>query len=553
MSYFNYLDLKFDELNAQINTYLQTTYNIPAEKLSSASPFGQIAALVKEIYQMVVLYQKNTLRNFVVDEVDNEKMIRNLAQISGHVSTRAISASGVIHLKLKPGIDINSQVSGGQIIVSDKTKIKNNTNGLIYTIVLGGKQSDTYNLTATSDIYLSIIQGSFENQSFTGNGQINQSFNVNTNVSNTIENFHIYVTYNNQFISIKDSIFDMGLNEYACVIHNTQAGISVLFGNGDYGVVPAEGTLVKIEYLLSDGTDGIILTPQANDFQFLDDINDMSNQPINVPSVFDILVDNPISFASNGESIAFTQSLLPYVSRNFVLATSNNYIYWLKRLSMFSIVNAYTSLNPNGQEGDNKVYLFLVPQISNFFTGNINYFNVPLSAFQISKIDQEKVLTYLRRSANIPTNTVLTIIQPTLSLYVINIYVRQLSGYSQDTVTQGIISTASTFLTNWGRDDRIVKSELINTIQSLEYVDSCNVTFISKKNEDYHKLNSGSTQIFGLDPIFGEPVANPDELCIIRGGWSDRNGSYYQPQIQNNAPCSINVFIVGTQQKNLNT
>ena len=50
---------------------------------------------------------------------------------------------------------------------------------------------------------------------------------------------------------------------------------------------------------------------------------------------------------------------------------------------------------------------------------------------------------------------------------------------------------------------------------------------MQKKNEDYLKLNRNSTNTIGIDPVLGDAIANPDELLIIRGGWTDSNNIYY--------------------------
>jgi hypothetical protein len=162
-------------------------------------------------------------------------------------------------------------------------------------------------------------------------------------------------------------------------------------------------------------------------------------------------VDKEIGFASNGETIEFTKSIMPYISRNFVLATPSQYIYTLKRLSLFSKINVYNTLDDNNFENDNKIYLFLVPDIKNYYSNNVNYFNVPLDSFTLEQDEIDKTLTYLKKLGNIPVNTVIEIIQPTISKYILNIYVRKFQGFSDDTVKQSIITNISTYLSELER------------------------------------------------------------------------------------------------------
>ena len=124
MAFFNFIDLKYQQLNDQVNSYLQSVYNRASETFTNASPFGQILSVLKNFYQFIVLYQKRVVNNFMIEEADNEKSVRNLARIAGHNPTRAISATGTIILKLKPNVNISQVIGGGSIRITDKTKIK---------------------------------------------------------------------------------------------------------------------------------------------------------------------------------------------------------------------------------------------------------------------------------------------------------------------------------------------------------------------------------------------------------------------------------------------
>lgn len=552
MQFFEFIDLKYTALTNQINDYLRSIFGRSDESFSNASPYGQIINVEKEFYQQNVIYQKNVVRNFMITEADNQKAIRNLARIGGHNPTRSLSATGSLELKLKTGVDLLGDIAGGKITMTDRSKIKNKSNGLIYTIRFGNSK-EVFELSQTKNINLNIIQGIYETYKFTGTGEINQSFSVNTAAGNSIDNFEVEVKYNNNTVSIKDSMFDMLRAEMACYIRTgMNGGIDVFFGNGDFGFIPESGTLISVTYLLTDGTNGIILTPQLNDFQWIDDVVDMNNQSVSVSNTFDVYVKKQIGFASNGETSQFTKAIMPYVSRNFVLSTPSQYIYTLKRLGLFSKVNVYNTLNDNNFENDNRIYLFLVPNIKNYFTVSINYFNVPLDAFYLDDDEVSKTLNYLRKMANIPPSTVIEVIQPTISKYILNIYIRKFRGYTDDTIKQEIISRISNYLSTSERDDRIPKSDIINILETTVGVDSVNVSFISKKNEDFHKIKPTSELLYGLDPVLGDIVVESKELAIIRGGWSDRNLTYYNETMDDNGLGPINIMFVGITDENIN-
>jgi hypothetical protein len=63
-------------------------------------------------------------------------------------------------------------------------------------------------------------------------------------------------------------------------------------------------------------------------------------------------------------------------------------------------------------------------------------------------------------------------------------------------------------------------------------------------------LTEGQDPQLGLDE-FGDVVIGLDELAIIRGGWEDRNGNFYEEVPADNTLCSLNVFFKEAIQDNL--
>ena len=123
---------------------------------------------------------------------------------------------------------------------------------------------------------------------------------------------------------------------------------------------------------------------------------------------------------------------------------------------------------------------------------------------------------------------------------------------ADDTIKQNVLSQTSDYLTELDRDDRIVRSDIIKVIEEIDGVDSTQITFFSKKNEDYHKLKPNSDTIYGLDPILGDIVVEKDELALIRGGWSDRNFTYYNDTPDAGGLGPLNIVFVGVTKKETN-
>lgn len=344
--------------------------------------------------------------------------------------------------------------------------------------------------------------------------------------------------------------------------------------------------------------------------------------------LFNIDVYIDINFSSNGETKEFTKAIIPYVSRNFVLSGPNQFIYHLKRMNMFSKINAFNKLDDNNfqnidlygelnnfkrflntvynsdylvnssslsstggllrsQTGaeqslsinaesnskaniintskiqanitnlqnvisnyerlinDNQIYLYLIPDIKNYFTDTVNYFNIPIDYFYLDEIEQAKVLSYLKRLGTINMTSEINIIQPTIQRYVVHVYIRRFDYETEENLRQNIITSLSEHFLTSDRIDRIVKADIVSDLKTIKGIDSVDIHFVSKKNEDFHVSNPKNSLVLGLDPVLGDVVIEKDEYPLIRGGWIDRNGIYYSDDINSNSMCTINIVFNG--------
>jgi hypothetical protein len=92
---------------------------------------------------------------------------------------------------------------------------------------------------------------------------------------------------------------------------------------------------------------------------------------------------------------------------------------------------------------------------------------------------------------------------------------------------------------------------LVKIIENVEGVDSVNVSFLSELNETSKKANP-SAPIIGLDDM-GDIVIGKNELPVVRGGWKDRNGVFYDDGIYDDKPGSVNINIKRVSKRTTNT
>jgi hypothetical protein len=596
--FFNFIELQYEKLNEQINNWLQVVYNKSDLQFDVSSPYGQILTVQKELFTHNIIYLKNSVEQINIETSQDERTIRYISRIAGHNPTRTVSASGVLKFKVKGGVNISDEIksTSPSITINNRTLIKNETNGLQYSINLGTIDSNIFPISNNSVFYLNILQGKWETQTFTGNGLRGQSISVNVSNNAKIDNFNFSIYVNNIRLKIVSHTWDMLRNEFSCVAKTGfNGGLDVYFGNVDYGIAPAEGSIIKVEYLLSNGVEGEILNPLLNDWKFEDSVRDGNGDEVKMEDLFDTEIYNDVGFASDGEDVATTKSLIPIVSRNFVLATPDQFVYHLTKLGVFSQVDAFNKLEDNdfsfyttnqtiqnqlkklkdginngsnktdllnivqnidsdygkfwNNTNDNIIFLFLIPKIRKYLSNEVNYFNLPLDVFSLDDYEQQKVINYLNAQGVLSMTTEVRVLQPKISKYVCKIYVNRFEDTNEDNIRERIINVVSNFMLDNIRTDRIVKSEIIAEIKSIiTEIDSIDIQFISKKNEDYHFTRGASlgknydvNTLLGIDRLHGDIILEKEEYPLVRGGWSDRNSNFYTDQLKTSGLSSINV------------
>lgn len=558
-------ELSFERQKAEIELYLKEEYKKANLLFTNASPYGQILTVLENLHQLSTLYLKKAQNNFDLtqDLTNNPIAIRNAAILAGHIPTRSISATGTIKLRLKGGFISEEEIPGERITISNKSVIKNKSNNLQYSIMLGS-DNKTYKVTNSSEIVLSIIQGRWERRTFTGTGSPMQTFSLDLRGSRQVENFNYEVFVNSQMWEIKKHLYDMIPDEKAVVFKTGfNGGVDIIFGNGGFGAIPPIGAFIDVDYLATEGSQGSIFSRVPNDWIFVDDILDGNGEPINIENIFDVVYETDINFGSDAESIEFTRSLLPISTNNFVLALPEQFAYQIKKLGVFSHVNAY-------QENE-IIYVVATPNIKLFKDKNFNYFTIDIEAFKLDDLEKNKIINYLKSNGNIVLSSKLTINSPRLSYYICNVFVMIYEDAVEDAVNSQIYDIISDYFLNLTRMNRIPKSDLLVELKSkIDEIHSVDISFLSKDTEDYHRQNTliqqnktntytlsqnRDTQIpqpgyepnkvIGLDPILGDIIFQASEIPLVRGGWRDRNNTFFSDDIDGSGLKSVNVIYKG--------
>lgn len=538
----NLTEITFSKVKSQIESYLQQEYSKSGILFSNASPFGQILSVIENLYQMSFLYLKNSIIQYDVSDVNslNPRVIKNAAIFAGHIPGRSISATGTLMVSVKTDTDLQKDLPGGRISLNNRSAIKNKTNGLEYSLNLGTDRL-TYQITKNTQFFVSIIQGKWERKYFTGTGQPNQTYQVAIRgQQKEVENFNYEIIVNGEYWTIKKHPYDMLPDEKACVVRTGfDGGIDIIFGNSGFGMIPPIASPIEVNYLVSDGSAGSIFRRTTNDWTFIEPPTDANGNTVEISNLFDVSIYTDINFGADSESTQFTKNLLPISTNNFVLALPQQYAYQIKRLGVFSHVNAY--------EQYGTIYIVATPNIQLFKNQNSNYFTIDIRAFELDAYEKSKIDLYLRTSGNIFLSKRYQIDSPVLSYYIMNVFIMTYSDAIDENVNSQIYEIVSNYFLNFNRLDRIPKSDLVSKLSAISEINSVDISFISRKNEEFHIQNpTDTTTTIGMDRTLGDIVFEASEIPIVRGGWYDRNGIYYSDDFESKGLKSINIIKKGT-------
>lgn len=559
-------EITFSNIKFEVEQYLKEQYNKASILFSPASPYGQILSVLENLQQSSILFLKNAINQFDLSQANsnNDKVIRNAAIAAGHNPGRGISATGTLKLTLKSSADIEKDIPGSRITLRNKILLKNKTNSLDYSLNLGN-ETITHKITPNYQFFIPLIQGSWKSKNYTGDGSALQTLSVIEIGRKDVENFNIEVLVNGDYWSIKNQLFEMLPDEKACVVKTGfDGGIDIVFGNEGFGLIPPLGSIITVKYLLTDGSMGNIFRRTINDWKFIDDIISGDGEIINVDKVFNVEIYTDINFGADKESLLFTKSVLPIVSNNFVLGLPQQYAYQIKKLGVFSHVNAY--------EASGTIFIVATPNIKLFKNQNANYFTIDIKAFELDNYEKSKIDKYLRTGGNIQLTRKYKVTSPKLSFYIMNVFVMSYTDSTDDSVNAQILDKISEYFLNLSRIDRIPKLDIIRELSTITDIHSVDIQFVCKNNEDYHSENmkiltdkvnkydsSYNTDIsvttsnpnynpssmIGIDPVLNDIVFSPDEIPLIRGGWYDRNGVYYSDGIDSTGLKSVNIISKG--------
>lgn len=539
---FSYVRLQFVETFADVTNYLTTAFNQSGKVFTNSSAYGQILYVLTQIQELIFYYIEDSVVEQNIYTASRADSVRGLARLAGHNAVRSIAATGELAFQWT---GYNPGIASSTIIIPNFTTLLCLNNGMPYILNLPQEEIRVQMTSLKPVINAQIAQGEIQSQTFTSTGTSLQSYEVIMNNGRMIDQFFHHVFVNGEEWQVYDSLYDIPKDGQGCLVKTgIGSGVDIYFGNSYFGAIPEAGAAILFEYLVTDGEAGNLRDATNITFEFQENGYDLTGNEVDLTTTVGISVSLPIEFGTNMEPLVMTRLLAPKTSRSFVLANPDNYVIFLEKYNYFSQIYAYSSYDDSYLDDLNVIYIFLVPDIQKRLFNDENYFTVPIQYFSLSTTEITKVNDLLNNSGSTIAGSEVVIVQPTIAQYVVNVSLVVFEGYSTDLIIQQIITKFSAYFIAIRRRDRIPVSELIAIVEQITGVDSVSIFFLSQANEANQLINPGSALI-GLDE-YGDIIIGRNELTLIRGGWSDSNGTHFEDSASTLKPSSINIEIRDT-------
>ena len=495
--------------------------------------------VLQNLANLIFYYIEDAITELNIRQATRKNSVYGLAGLGGYEPSRALASTGEVELHVKSNTtqDLPSNV----VVIPNYTKISCANNNLDYVLMLPVDEL-MVSLTDQNAIPpLAIKQGRVETQQFTGSYTDFQSFNVRFQQSSLIDHFFVNVYVNDVKWQKYESLLHMPKGTGGYMVRTGPGGIDVFTGTDNFGARVPLGATVRVEYLVTDGFAGKIVGQDIDQvlFNFVDGGFSLVGDDVDLNEIMSIKTTVIPEYGSNPEPIELTRLMLSKTMPT--LTTYPSYDLLLRRLQSFSIIRTY----PDPAD-ERMVCMFLVPDASKLMSKSETYFGIPEDRFMLSDKRKEQLLKYIEMAGVKLIATDAKIIDPVIRRYVLNISIITFDTPSIDVIKNNIYLQLSNYFLTINRTGRIPRSDMIRIIEGLDGVDSVNVNIVCERNEANKKINPNAPDT-GVDD-FNDIVMTDNELPIIRGGWTDRYGNYYDKGISVNGLGAVNVQVRSVTQ-----
>ncbi len=571
-----------NQIKADSRTYISRVYKRTNTLFTEASPFAQIVNVMAELGELIMFYIEDSTVEQNIYTAQQPESIYGLSRLTGHDATRGFAATGEIEFRWKVGADLG-RLAGTGLNIDARAELQCEQNGMKYTLLTS---KERYRLEKSNKykIKTAIIQGEFEEQTFTSTGESMQSYNVKVN--KLTDHSMVSVSVNGEKWSKHDSMYDLLSNEKGFILKTgISGGIDIYFGTGNFGAIPQAGADIAVEYVKHSGALGNLADGQDLVFQWNSEGTDSNGDEWDLNEYLEINITSSPKMGADAESTEFTKLMAPLTSKSFVLATPDNYEYFLSRYGLFSYVDAYNTTEDQYLDDDNVIYIFAVPDVKRKLLASQDYFSIPENEMFFDQNEYDKMSQVIQDSGQQMVTTEVVFVKPKVRKYSMDINIRYFEGHTRQEIFTDVREAVSNYMLNVTRRDKLPKSDIVYILEKIEGIDAVNVRFISETEETARRLgyyDSKTVSVVPQEPVLLEDIGNgkqkyiffkqieevktipvdastvipykvagldewgdiimeKEEIAVFRGGWQDRDGDVIIDDARINAEAALSV------------
>lgn len=582
LKFLNRLRVTGAQIKQDARTYISRVYNRAGTLFTEASPFAQLLGVMGELSELIMFYVEDALVEQNIYTAQQAESIYGMSRLTGHDATRGYAAFGEVEFRWKPGADF-SKIAGTGLTFDGRAVLKFDSNGLKYTLQTS---RDRFRVEKSNKnvFKAEIIQGEYEMQTVTGTGENLQSFNITTRGLTDHNKITVYV--NGEVWTKHVSLYDMNANEKAYMVKTgIGGGLDIYFGNGSFGLPPANGATIEVEYIKHDGAKGNLAEGSDLTVKWETEGEDSIGELHDLNEFFDVAVTSAPKMGAERESTEFTKILTPLASKSYVLATPDNYEYFLSKYNQFSYIDAYNRTDDQYLDDDNIVYIFAMPDFKRKVSAGQDYFSLPEQEMFFTQDEYDAMYKVLQDSGQVMVTAEVNFVKPKVKKYSMDVSIRYFEGFTKQEITNDVRAAISNYLMNVTRRDKLPKSDIVYILEEIEGIDSVNVRFISQAEEDALRLGyyeSITTTIQPQEPVtlenigngkqkyvffqkiedvkrvnvrpgdsipdrvrgldqWGDIILDKEEVALFRGNWLDRDGDTIADDVRINEEAALSI------------
>lgn len=582
LKFLSTLRTQSNQIKSDARTYISRVYKRANTLFTDASPFAQIVNVMAELGELIMFYIEDSLVEQNIYTAQQPESIYGLSRLTGHDATRGFAATGEIEFRWKVGADLG-KIAGTGLNIDSRAELMCMLNGLPYTLLTS---QEKFRLEKSNKFRtkVAIVQGKFEQQVFTGTGEPMQSYNVKVN--SLTDHSKVNVSVNGEKWTKHESVYDMLSDEKAYILKTgVGGGLDIYFGTGNFGAIPPAGSDIQVEYIKHKGSLGNLGDAQDLQFQWDAEGTDSNGNGFDLNEYLEINVTSAPKMGADAESVEFTKLMAPLASKSYVLATPDNYEYFLSRYGMFSYVDAYNTTSDEYLDDDNVIYIFAIPDVKRKLIAGQDYFSIPENEMFFDQNEYDKMSQVIQDSGQQMVTTEVVFVKPQIRKYSMDINIRYFEGYTKQEIFNEVRARVSDYLLNITRRDKLPKSDIVYILEEIDGIDAVNVRFISETEETARRLGyyeSKTVSVVPQEPVVLEDIGNGkqkyiffkrveevktvqvdettaipptvagldqwgdiimehEEVAVFRGGWQDREGDEIIDDARINAEAALSV------------